>query len=95
MENKFVATLQVKELKEIINESISIAISQASIPKEDESLMRKIDVAKLFSVSLTTITDWMKRGKLPYNRINTQVFFKRSEIMKCMELNEKYKIKKS
>lgn len=91
MENQLLVTLQVDEFKNLINESIENAITKANTPKEEEIILRRKEVAKLFSVSLVTISDWMKTGKLPYHRINSRIFFKKSEVMKSMEIKEKYK----
>ncbi len=92
MQNQqLVVTLNVSDLKHIINESIENAISKTPTAKEEDSILRRKDVAKLFSVSLVTIADWMKTGKLPYHRINSRIFFKKSELMECIEIKEKYK----
>lgn len=92
MENKLLVTLNVDELKELIFDGVTNALSKISQPKnEDETLLKRKDIAKLFSVSLVTITQWMKTGKLPYHRINTRIFFKRGEVFQAMEVNPKYK----
>ena len=92
MENQLIVTLKVDELKNIINESVSNAISQIPpVKNEDEPLLKRKDVAKLFSVSLVTITDWMKHGRLPFHRINSRVFFKRSEVLEALNKKIKYK----
>ncbi len=92
MENQLIVTLRVDELKELINESVANALSKVpQPPNEDEILLRRKDVAKLFSVSLVTVSQWMKDGKLPYHRINSRIFFKKVEVLKAMELSPKYK----
>ena len=91
MENQLLVTLNVNDLKLIIDKSIESAISKTQKPKEEETILRRKDVAKLFSISLVTIAEWMKTGKLPYHRINTRIFFKKSELMECIEIKEKYK----
>ena len=91
-QNQLLVTLNVADLKGIINESVSDAISKIpQQPKEDDTLLRRKDVAKLFSVSLVTISEWMKSGKLPYHRINSRIFFKRKEVMESMQSTQKYK----
>jgi hypothetical protein len=92
MENQLLVTLNVNDLKHIINESIENAISKKPSVKDEETILRRKDVAKLFSVSLVTIADWMKTGKIPYHRINSRIFFKKSQLMECIEIKEKYKI---
>ena len=91
MENQLLVTLNVNDLRGIINESVSNALSKLPQPKEEDSLLRRKDVAKLFSVSLVTIADWMKTGKLPYHRINSRIYFKRNEILEALTIKSKYK----
>ena len=91
MDNQLLVTLNVNDLRGIISESISSALSKLPQAKEEDSLLRRKDVAKLFSVSLVTIADWMKTGRLPYHRINSRIFFKKSEVLDAMQSTSKYK----
>jgi excisionase family DNA binding protein len=93
MQQQLLVQLSVSDLKNLIDESVSNAIQKIPQPKHtDEVLLKRKDVAKLFSVSLVTITEWMKTGKLPFHRINSRIFFKRSEVLDA--LNQKTKSKK-
>ncbi len=94
MENQLALTLKVEELRVLISESVSDALSKVPpTKKDDEILLRRKDVAKLFSVSLVTITDWMKTKRLPYHRINSRIYFKRSEVLEALNNGFKYKRK--
>ena len=88
---KLIVTLYVHELKALIEESVQKVLATMSQPKhEEEILLRRKDVAKFFSVSLVTVSQWMKNGKLPYHRINTRIFFKRSELLESLQSTKKY-----
>ena len=92
MENKLLVTLNVDELRELISEGITSALSKLPKPKnEDETLLRRKDVAKIFSVSLVTINQWMKTGRLPFHKINSRTFFKKGEVFQAIEVSPKYK----
>ncbi|MBK9722131.1 MAG: helix-turn-helix domain-containing protein [Saprospiraceae bacterium] len=92
MENKLVITMNSDDLKALIDESVTNALSKSSQPKkEDETLLNRKDISKFFSVSLVTVSQWMKSGKLPYHRINSRIFFKKVEVLKAMEISPKYK----
>jgi predicted DNA-binding transcriptional regulator AlpA len=90
MENQIVL-INVNELKSIINESVSNAFSKIPQAKEDDVLLKRKDVASLFSVSLVTIADWMKTNKIPYYRINSRIFFKRKEVLEALQSKKKFK----
>ncbi len=90
MENQIVI-IKADELRELISQSVSNAISQIPEKKEEEILLKRKDVAKFFSVSLVTISDWMKTGKLPFSRINSRIYFKRSEVIEVLSKKTKEK----
>lgn len=50
-------------------------------------LFTKKEVARQFDVSVQTINEWMKKGILPFVKINSRVFFKAEDIEKL--LNDK------
>jgi len=90
-EDQFIVSLRVNEFTKLIDERIAKALSNVPTPKEDDILLKRKDVASLFSVSLVTIADWMKTGKLPYHRINSRIFFKKSEVMDAMQSKKEFK----
>jgi hypothetical protein len=91
MENQLIVTLKVDDLKLIINESVSSAISKLPQPKEEEILLRRKEVASLFSVTLATINQWMKTSKIPYHRINSRIYFKKKEVLEALQAKIKFK----
>lgn len=92
MNNNLVVTMSTDELKALIAEGVYNALSKSSQPREeDEILLNRKDISKFFSVSLVTVSQWMKSGKLPYHRINSRIFFKKAEVLKAMEISPKYK----
>lgn len=50
----------------------------------EEPLLSKQELAAELSVSLVTLTDWMKKG-LPFLRLHRRVYFKKSEVLKIMQ----------
>ena len=84
MSDQLIVTLTVGELKAIILESVELALGKISRPVQDETLLKRKDVAKLFHISLVTLHEWMKTGRIPFHRINSRVFFKQSEVMEVL-----------
>lgn len=84
MNERLIVTLKVGELKDIIDESVTNALTKVSQKPEEETLLKRIDVAKLFGVSLVTLNQWMRDGRILYHRINSRIFFKRSEVMDAL-----------
>lgn len=58
--------------------------TDSSQPPQEEPLLSKRELAAELSVSLVTLTDWMKKG-LPFLRLHKRVYFKRSEVLKIMQ----------
>ena len=85
MEDQLLVHLKVTDLKTIISQSVSEALVQKPSPEAEDVLLKRKDVAKLFSVSLVTITDWMRTGRLPFHRMNSRIFFKKAEVMEALQ----------
>lgn len=83
--------IELEELKSLINDAVAAAVKQHRTPEEPDAIMRKAEVAQELKVSLKTIGQWMKEGKLPYHRIKSRVFFRRSEVLEAMKLPLKYR----
>lgn len=90
-ENVIIVALKEDDLRKIIDDSISKALSKIPPPLEEDILIKRKDVSTLFSVSLVTVAAWMKTGKLPYHRINSRIFFKKSEVMEALQSKKEFK----
>jgi len=87
--------LTVEEFRKILDERLEAAFTRFRVdaqPNQDNLVSRK-DIARLFGVSLVTVNTWMKEGLLPYHRINRRVYFKKSEVMASLEAVNKYRKK--
>lgn len=90
MNEQLIVTLKVAELKSIIDESVTNAISKAPLKVEEETLLKRKEVAKIFGISLVTLSQWIRDGRIPCHRINTRIFFKRTEVMEALNSVKKY-----
>jgi phage antirepressor YoqD-like protein len=84
MNEQLIITLKVDDLKNIIDESVTNALTKVPQKTEEETILKRIDVAKLFKISLVTLNQWMRDGRIVYHRINSRIFFKRSEVMDAL-----------
>lgn len=86
-----VVTIPVKEFEERLEELFSSALLKFShnlstpLKNEDEVLMKRIEVADLFNVSLPTIHSWMKNGIIPFHRIGGRTYFKKHEVIHAIK----------
>lgn len=78
------------ELQGMLEEAVRNALSGAQPTKAiNEQYLTRKDVAELFKVTLTTINDWCKIGKLKRHHINSRVYFMKSEIEYLFQLKPK------
>lgn len=54
---------------------------------DHDTLLTRLETAKLLSVSLVTLWDWTKKDIIPAYRIGNKVRYKKSEVLKS--LNQK------
>ena len=82
-------SFRTEAFQKLMEKPIEIAIEKAvlkhlsSQKKELQlpQLLTKQDIAKLFKVSQQTVNDWMRKGTLPFRKINSRVYFEQSKIM--------------
>ncbi len=77
----------LEELKAYIDQTVGSAIQNTPEPPkaDNEVFLRRSDVAKLFSISIVTVSEWSKSGRLKSYRINSRVFFKKDEVLAAMK----------
>lgn len=93
MEKRLIVTLDIEELKRIIEDCLKEAnTAQEQDRIEEDTLLKRTEVAKLFGVSLVTLNQWRKEGIIKRHKIKSRVFFKKSEVMQALNtLPKKYK----
>ena len=65
-----------KAIEKAVLKHLSSQEKELQLPK----LLTKQDIAKLFKVSQQTVNDWMRKGTLPFRKINSRVYFEQNEI---------------
>ena len=85
--------ISVEEFQKILDERLELALSRLNQEEGhgEETLVTRKDIARLFGVSLVTVNAWMKKGLLPFHRINRRIYFKKSEVLATLENVRKYR----
>lgn len=86
--------INADEVNNLIEERIKNVVTNVPRQKEEEPLVCRKDIARMLSVSLVTINTWMRSGKLPYHRMGSRIYFKKSEVNEAMESSNILKRKK-
>ncbi|MCC3152759.1 helix-turn-helix domain-containing protein [Hymenobacter sp. BT770] len=60
-------------------------------PAAPDGLMSKEEVCREFGISSTTLTEWMKKGLIPFLRYDRRVYFERAAILEAGRTHTKYK----
>jgi excisionase family DNA binding protein len=68
------------EISEDVFKRIAPLLETVNVPKPETQLLSRKEAAKLLGVSLPTILEWTKTGKITGYRISSRVRYKRSEI---------------
>jgi excisionase family DNA binding protein len=81
-------------LKEVIDEVRSIAFQTHTGQSSIELLMTREEAAKALDVSLVTLNQWVKDGRVPQpKKIGKRVYFVRSGFADFLQSQEVYQIK--
>lgn len=87
MENLILSPINIGELKTAISEAVIEEIKgliSSNNNHESNELLSSKETAQLLGISLVTLNEWKKTGKVPAYRINTRVRFKREEVISCL-----------
>lgn len=79
---QFIST-SPQELQQQINEGVKIQLQEFLkhfTPTPPKEYLTRSDVAKMFSVDISTISNWQRTGKLNPLAISGRVYFLRSEV---------------
>lgn len=84
-------TLSIPEFENLIKESVRSELEnfQPTETKEEELIKTKT-ACKLLHVSSVTLNQWRKEGRIPFHRISSRIYFKRSELLDSLESVQKY-----
>lgn len=85
MQDLILTPVPLTELKLIIAESIRTAfaegLSMSSPTNEVDPLIRIADVCAILHVSKVTVHKWKSNGLIPFHRMGTKIYFKKSEVL--------------
>jgi len=77
--------IQKNWFREVLGENKPIT------PPPDEKYLTRQETAQILQVTLPTLSDWVKRGKIRAYKINTRIRFKKSDIENALIEVVKYK----
>ena len=86
MQTLQIQNLEVNELQELIETSVKNVLEQNASKQEPKTeLLTRKEVGELLQISLVTLTEWIKQGKIPALRIGTLVRFKKDEVLNSLK----------
>jgi predicted DNA-binding transcriptional regulator AlpA len=99
MKSDLLVTLTTDDLRNIISEVLDEKLiqhqSQKEMPKNDTSLISRLEVSKLFGVSTTSIDKWRRYKILPpVIKIASRIYFDKQKVMDLIERKNRNNISK-
>lgn len=84
MTNVILSSIPVDELKgliaEVVNQELTKHLTPANQSPASNDLLTRKEAARLLGISLPTLLDYTKLGKITGYRLGTRVRYKRSEL---------------
>lgn len=77
-------------IKDAVREELHLFIKDvrktagSSQNESTEKLLTKREMADELDISLVSLTEWMKQGRVPYLRMGKRVYFKKKEVVASM-----------
>jgi excisionase family DNA binding protein len=74
-------------LEDRANDQAETVAQQSAPAPSDEPLMTVEDLAGYIKIKPQTLRDWAKRGRIPYEPVNSEIRFRRSVVDKWLDEN--------
>lgn len=89
MENLILSQIPLSELMLLIKQAVREEIAGASLTNQvtptKEGYLSRAEVAKSFGITLPTLGEWTKAGKLKAYRMSRRVYYKAAEIDQALK----------
>ena len=94
MKHTLLVTLTTNDLRNLISEVLEEKLfrlsSESKETQKEVSLISRLDVAKLFGVSKTTVDKWRRWKILPPSiKMSSRIFFNREQIIEVVKRRQK------
>src|SRR5690606_24607018 len=82
----YLQSLELSDIKRVIEEVVESNLSKLSLPKHQNQnlLLTRKETAKLLCISLPTLNDWTKTGIVKAHRIGNRVLYKEQEVLEAL-----------
>lgn len=78
-------SIRIEELQSFISQAVQEGLSKIVDQQRYEPLIKADEAAEVLKVSKPTLAAWRDKGYIPCHRINSRVYYKRSELMQALE----------
>lgn len=88
MQNVILSTIPYPELQTFISDTVQTAVQTATAhlqPKEQTEFLTRRETAHLLGISLVTLNEWTKEGKVKGYRVGSRVRYKRHEVEQSLQ----------
>lgn len=93
MAKVFLNTLELSDIKKVVEEVIEIKLANLKTNEEKSlTLLSRKETAKLLCISLPTLHEWTKTGIVKAHRIGNRILYKLNEVSEALnEINTELK----
>ncbi|MEO1215569.1 MAG: helix-turn-helix domain-containing protein [Bacteroidota bacterium] len=71
----------IKAIRSALNEEISEIIDH----QKYEPLVKADEACKILGISKVTLLSWRKKGLVPFHKLNSRIYYKKSELLAALE----------
>ena len=82
--------VELEELVQLINKGVKTCFNELSSvqqpieQKQENELLTRSEIASLFYISNTTVSEWTKNGTLKVYKMGRRNYYKRTEVMQTL-----------
>lgn len=85
MQEQSFFSIPIEELRNLIKQAIKEEVTGLVDQQQFEPLIKTEEACELLGVTKVTLLDWRKKGLVPFLKLNSRVYYKRSELLAALE----------
>lgn len=85
MSAQIFSSIPLGDFKQLIKEAVKEELSEIVDQQKYEPLIKATDACEILGISKVTLLDWRKKGLIPFHKLNSRIYYKKSELLAALE----------
>lgn len=85
MQEQIFTSIPLQQLKELLGEVVKAELSAIVDKQKYEGLINTEEACEVLKVTKVTLLNWREKGWIPFYKMGSRIYFKKSELLAALE----------